>query len=62
MGTLENIWRAATDDLLSWEEEEDRLLPGGMTPEQIADLEEDSFIVDLLTGEVSVDPDAAVQS
>jgi len=62
MGTLENIWRAATDDLLSWEEEEDRLLPGGMTPEQIADLEEDGFIVDLLTGEVSVDPDAAVQS
>ena len=40
------------EDLLSWEEENDSLLPNNMTPEQIAELEEQGYIVNLETGEI----------
>lgn len=58
MDIQENIWRAAAEDLLSWEEETDQLLPNGMSAEDIADLEEDGWIVDLETGQKFRDPDA----
>ena len=50
----------AVEDLLSWEEESDALLPDGMTAEDIAELEQQGLIVDLETGEVFADPDAEV--
>ena len=40
------------EDLLTWEEENDALLPNDMTPEEIADLEEQGYIVNLETGEI----------
>jgi len=40
------------EDLLTWEEENDALLPNNMTPEEIADLEEQGYIVNLETGEI----------
>ena len=40
------------EDLLTWEEENDALLPNNMTPEQIAELEEQGYIVNLETGEI----------
>jgi hypothetical protein len=51
----EEVWRDTVEDLLTWEEESDQLLP--ISPEYIADLEEQGFIVDLVSGVVSVDPD-----
>ena len=58
--TIEQTWVNAVEDLLTWEEENDALLPNGFTAEQIADLEEDGLIVDLVTGVVSRDPDVEV--
>lgn len=40
------------EDLLTWEEENDALLPNNMTPEEIAALEEQGYIVNLETGEI----------
>ena len=40
------------EDLLTWEEENDALLPNDMTPEEIADFEEQGYIVNLETGEI----------
>lgn len=40
------------EDLLTWEEENDALLPNNMTPEEIAELEEQGYIVNLETGEI----------
>jgi len=40
------------EDLLTWEEENDALLPNNMTPEEIAKLEEQGYIVNLETGEI----------
>ncbi len=51
----EEVWRDTVEDLLTWEEESDQLLP--ISPEYIADLEEQGFIVDLETGENIPDPD-----
>ena len=51
--TDEETWRAACEDLLDWEEETDSLLPNGMTEQEIADLEADGFVVDLVTGAIT---------
>ncbi len=48
----------AVEDLLTWEEEQDQLLPNGMTPEQIAELEADGYIVNLETGEIIPESEA----
>jgi hypothetical protein len=40
------------DDLLDWEEENDKLLPPGWTAEQIAEVEAQGKIVNLETGEI----------
>jgi hypothetical protein len=40
------------DDLLDWEEENDRLLPPGWTAEQIAEVEARGLVVNLETGEI----------
>lgn len=42
----------AVEDLLDWEEENDALLPDGMTPEQIALIEAQGYVVNLETGEI----------
>ena len=44
------------EDLLTWEEENDRLLP--FAPDDIAALEKQGFIVDLQTGVAFPDPEA----
>ena len=51
--TDEETWIAACEDLLDWEEENDALLPNGMTEQEIADLEAAGFVVDLVTGAVT---------
>ena len=51
--TDEETWVAACEDLLNWEEENDALLPNGMTEQEIADLEADGQVVDLVTGAVT---------
>ena len=55
--TDEETWVAACEDLLNWEEENDTLLPNGMTEQEIADLEADGWIVDLRTGQIFKDSD-----
>ena len=40
------------EDLLTWEEESDALLPNGMTPEEIALIEAQGYVVNLETGEI----------
>ena len=51
--TDEETWVAACEALLDWEEEEHALLPNGMTEQEIADLEADGLVVDLVTGAVT---------
>ena len=51
--TDEETWVAACEDLLDWEEENDALLPNGMTEQEIADLEADGQVVDLVTGAIT---------
>lgn len=51
MGLLRSIVEAV-EDLLTWEEENDALLPNGMSAEEIAQLEEDGYVVDLETGAI----------
>lgn len=46
------------EDLLTWEEENDSLLPNDMTPEEIAELEEQGYIVNLETGEIIPETEA----
>lgn len=48
----------AIEDLLSWEEESDALLPLGMTPEEIAQLEAEGYVVNLETGEIIPEAEA----
>ena len=40
------------EDLLTWEEENDAVLPDGMSAEDVAGWEAKGFIVDLLTGKI----------
>ena len=46
------------EDLLTWEEENDALLPNNMTPEEIAELEEQGYVVNLETGEIIPESEA----
>lgn len=46
------------EDLLTWEEETDALLPNNMTPEEIAELEEQGYVVNLQTGEIIPESEA----
>ncbi len=57
---MEGIMKPTIEDLLDWEEEEHQLLP--FSEEEIAQLEEAGYIVDLVNGDVFRDPDAAVGS
>lgn len=50
--------KAVAEDLLTWEEENDALLPDGMTPEEIAELEMQGYVVNLLTGEIIPEEEA----
>lgn len=52
-----NITQAA-EDLLTWEEEADALLPNNLTAEDIAALEQAGWIVDLETGQLIREADA----
>ena len=49
-------FRQAVNDLLTWSAEEGQRLP--MNEAVIANLEQQGLIVDLVTGEVTTDPDA----
>jgi len=42
----------AIEDLLTWEEENDQLLPNNLTPEDIAAFEALGIVVDLETGQL----------
>lgn len=46
------------EDLLTWEEENDALLPNNMTPEEIAELEARGYVVNLETGEITPEEEA----
>jgi len=48
----------AAIDLETWEEEEDKLLPNGLTAEDIAAFEQAGWIVDLTTGQLIREADA----
>lgn len=48
----------AVEDLLTWEEENDQLLPNGLTPEDIARFEAMGYVVDLETGRLIPEADA----
>lgn len=48
----------AVEDLLTWEEENDQLLPNGLTPEDIARFEAMGYVVDLETGQLILEADA----
>ena len=48
----ERIEMQVIEDLLDWEEENDCLLPDGMSAEDIAELEARGLIVDLTTGKI----------
>ncbi len=50
--------QAVKEDLLTFEEENDMLLPNGMTPEEIAELEMQGYVVNLLTGEIIPEEEA----
>lgn len=60
--TDEETWIAACEDLLDWEEENDALLPNGMTEQEIAGLEADGFVVDLVTGDVMTEQEAEART
>lgn len=45
-------FKKKVEDLLSWEEESDALLPNNMTPEEIAELEAAGYVVNLETGTI----------
>lgn len=48
----------AVEDLLTWEEENDALLPNNLTPEDIAKFEALGYIVDLETGRLIPESEA----
>lgn len=48
----------AAIDLETWEEEEDKLLPNGLTAEDIAAFEAAGFVVDLETGQLIPESEA----
>lgn len=63
MTWLEKLLGAAADedaveDLLTWEEENDQLLPNGLTPDDIARFESMGYIANLETGTLIPEADA----
>lgn len=50
--------KSAVEDLLTWEEESDQLLPNGLTPEDIARFESMGHVVNLETGGLIPEADA----
>lgn len=57
MGLFRSI-AETIEDLLTWEEENDALLPNGMSAEEIAELEADGYVVNLETGEIIPESEA----
>ena len=53
-----NAANDSVEDLLTWEEENDQLLPNDLTAEDIARLEDMGYIVDLNTGALIPEADA----
>ena len=59
MSKLRQIqWVEAIQDLRTWEEEEQRFLPKGITPEAVATFEAQGYVVDLETGELIPEDEA----
>lgn len=56
--TDEETWVAACEALLTWEEENDTLLPNNLTPEDIARFEAAGWIIDLRTGQLIPEAEA----
>lgn len=54
----DSVDQAVVEDLLTFEEENDRLLPNNLTPEDIARLEAAGWIVDLRTGQLIPEAEA----
>lgn len=54
----DNTVQDAVEDLLTWEEESDMLLPNNLTAEDIAAFEEAGFVVDLETGQLIPEDEA----
>lgn len=53
-----DVDRNVVEDLLSFEEENDMLLPNNLTPEDIARFEEAGYVVDLKTGQLIPESEA----
>jgi len=51
LGT-DDVDQNVVEDLLTFEEENDMLLPNGLTPEDIARFEAAGFVVDLVSGQL----------
>lgn len=52
MNSQTDDFKQKVEDLLTWEEESDALLPNNMTPEEIAQLEEAGYVVNWETGAI----------
>ena len=53
-----DVDRNVVEDLLSFEEENDMLLPNNLTPEDIARFEAMGYVVDLVTGQLIPESEA----
>ena len=53
-----DVDRNVVEDLLSFEEENDMLLPNNLTPEDIARFEAMGYVVDLVTGQLILESEA----
>lgn len=54
----DDVDQNVVEDLLTFEEEEDMLLPNNLTPEDIARFEDAGFVVDLETGQLIPEAEA----
>lgn len=53
-----NDFETVVEDLLTFEEENDMLLPNNLTPEDIAHFESMGYVVDLVTGRLIPEDEA----
>ncbi len=53
-----NDFETVVEDLLTFEEENDMLLPNNLTPEDIARFEAMGYVVDLVTGQLIPEAEA----
>ena len=51
-------FEVVVEDLLTFEEENDMLLPNNLTPEDIARFEAAGFVIDLVTGQLIPEAEA----